>query len=136
MGTPFRASSRLISDRLDGGARTAVEAIRRSFGDRDSVTAAWADILASRWGELLLDEGRMVPRAAILLRNAVERWGAPSVIVCDRWRSGDLTDALADAGLRCRVLHRGLGFRDGEADIGLAMTAPPGREDSRVPCAC
>ena len=31
--------------------RTAVEAIRRSFGDRDSVTAAWADILASRWYE-------------------------------------------------------------------------------------
>ena len=29
--------------------RTAVEAVRRSFGNSDSVSAAWADVLASRW---------------------------------------------------------------------------------------
>ena len=29
--------------------RTAVEAVQRSFKNRDSVSAAWADVLASRW---------------------------------------------------------------------------------------
>ena len=29
--------------------RTAVESTRRSFGERESVNAAWADVLASRW---------------------------------------------------------------------------------------
>ena len=31
--------------------RAAVEAVRRSFGDHEYVTAAWADMLASRWRE-------------------------------------------------------------------------------------
>ena len=31
--------------------RTAVESVRRSFGDRESVQAAWADVMASRWSE-------------------------------------------------------------------------------------
>ena len=31
--------------------RSAVESVRRSFGDRESVNAAWADVLASRWSE-------------------------------------------------------------------------------------
>ena len=31
--------------------RAAVEAVRRSFGDHESVGAAWADMLASRWRE-------------------------------------------------------------------------------------
>ena len=29
--------------------RTAVESTRRSFGEHESVNAAWADVLASRW---------------------------------------------------------------------------------------
>ena len=31
--------------------RAAVEAVRRSFGNYESVSAAWADMLASRWRE-------------------------------------------------------------------------------------
>ena len=31
--------------------RAAVEAVRRSFGGHESVSAAWSDILASRWRE-------------------------------------------------------------------------------------
>ena len=95
-----------------------------SLADRAARDAAgnWYELFR-RSGELLLDEGRMVPRAGLLLRTAIEKWGNPSLLVADRWREGDLTDALSDAGLRCRVRHRGFGFKDGEVDIGLCLTA-------------
>ena len=46
------------------------------------------------------------------------RWGVPSVIACDRWREGDLREALA--AVRFPVVPlvlRGMGFRDGSEDV-------------------
>ena len=44
--------------------RAAVEAVRRSFGDHESVGAAWADVLASRWSEEPLAASGTLPLQA------------------------------------------------------------------------
>ena len=44
--------------------RAAVEAVRRSFGDHESVGAAWADVLASRWSEEPLAASGALPLQA------------------------------------------------------------------------
>ena len=53
-----------------------------------------------------------------LLRAALEAFGRPSRIVADRWREGDLREALDAAGVPMAVLEfRGMGFKDGAEDV-------------------
>ena len=48
----------------------------------------------------------------------MERFGRPSRIVADRWREGELRDALESAGVPLAALEfRGMGFRDGAEDV-------------------
>ena len=68
-------------------------------------------------GELVTLGGNVVP-VQDLLAAAMERFGgAPSVILADRWRWGELADALAALGLAVPVLARGQGFKDGAEDV-------------------
>lgn len=74
-------------------------------------------------GELLI-AGRRVASADGLLRECLERWGAPAVVVADRWREGDLRDALEAAQVPLAALAlRGQGFKDGGEDVRLFRRA-------------
>ena len=71
----------------------------------------------ARRGELLLLGQRSVDISA-LLAAALERFGRPSRILCDRWREAELRDALERAGVPLAALElRGMGYRDGAQDV-------------------
>ena len=73
-------------------------------------------IEAAKREELLVMGERAVPVVA-LVREALDRFGPPAAIACDRWRRGELLDALAAASERCPVEWRGMGFKDGADDV-------------------
>lgn len=81
---------------------------------RDGAGGAYAAALAA--GELVVSKLR-VPPVAELLEEGERRFGEPSAIVCDRWRIGELYDALDQVGWRCEVIPRAQGFRDGSEDV-------------------
>ena len=68
-------------------------------------------------GELVI-AGEYTTDIRALLREALERWGTPGAIVCDRYREGDLREALSGAAFPMTALTlRGQGFRDGAEDV-------------------
>ena len=70
-----------------------------------------------RRGELVLSHGR-VSDVKVLLEEVWDRWGKPAALVCDRWREGELRDALQTLGMpRTALLVRGQGFKDGGQDV-------------------
>ena len=87
----------------------------RERGLGDGVGALYVRMVER--GELLL-AGRHAADVRALLGEALDRWGRPAVLVADRWREGDLREAL-DA-IRFPVTEltvRGQGFRDGGEDV-------------------
>ena len=72
--------------------------------------------------ELIVTEGRTV-NVAELLEAALERFGLPSAIAADRWRQGELMDAMDAVGLSCELIPRGQGFKDGSFDVRAFRTA-------------
>ena len=88
----------------------------RERGRTDSVGSLYIDM--ARRGELIVQPGRRVPVYRDFLCDVRSRWGAPSVIVCDRFREGELRDALDDARYPRRPLEvRGMGWKDGSEDL-------------------
>ena len=84
-------------------------------GLRDGVGGLYVE--CARRGELLT-LGRHTVDVTALLQAALDRFGRPSRIVADRWREGDLREALDAAGVPMAVLEfRGMGFRDGAEDV-------------------
>ena len=70
-------------------------------------------------GELILTRGRTV-QPADLLRAALSVFPRPAAVVADRWREGELRDALDMAGVPPGGFQaRGMGFKDGAADVRL-----------------
>ena len=67
-------------------------------------------------GELELLGSRVVP-VADLLRRAVERWGRPVAVCCDRFKSLETADAMSAVMPTTPLIHRGNGFRDGGEDL-------------------
>ena len=68
-------------------------------------------------GELLTLGGHAVDVGA-LLAAALERFGRPVAVSSNRWRSGELLDALKAAGVpRAALSLRGQGFKDGAEDV-------------------
>ena len=83
-------------------------------------------------GELVTCPGR-VSDVKALLGEVWERWGRPAAIVCDRWREGELRDALA--ALRwppAALVTRGQGFKDGGEDVRDFRAAFAGGEVTPV----
>ena len=77
----------------------------RERGLEDGVGRAYIDM--QRRGELIL-AGQRVSDIPSLLMTALNRWGKPSVIVCDRWREAELRQSL-DAVRFPRCASRGSG---------------------------
>lgn len=68
-------------------------------------------------GELII-AGNHTVDVPELLRVALARFGVPSQLVCDRWRAADLREACEKAEIPlCRVVHRGMGFKEGAEDV-------------------
>ena len=66
----------------------------------------------------LIHAGDNAVDVSVLLREAMERYGAPARICCDRWREAELRDSLKAAGIPLAALElRGMGFRDGGEDV-------------------
>lgn len=85
-------------------------------------------------GALLVAEGLRVPPPSMLVDAALERWGEPAGVWCDRYRQRELADALDG---RAGILTRVGGFKDSTEDIrGLRRLALDGPlsvpEDSRA----
>lgn len=90
-------------------------------GLRDGVGDLYTQ--CAKRGELLLTDGHTVD-ARDLLREALHRFGRPVAVASDRWREGDLRDALAGAGVPMAALSlRGQGYRDGAEDVRLFRKA-------------
>ena len=100
------------------------KALRLNMGVRerfDGVKPGLYQNMADR-AELLLLGEKVVP-VGQLLNAAQRRLGYPDAIACDRWRLGELEDAMTDAALLAPVQARGMGFRDGSEDVRLFKTA-------------
>ena len=70
-----------------------------------------------RRGELIC-AGRRVSDIEALLGEALDRWGRPRALVCDRWRESELRDALDRVRFPPAAVEiRGQGFKDGGADV-------------------
>ena len=72
----------------------------------------------------LLQAGGRVTDVGALLCEARERWGIPAAIVSDRWREGELRQALDVVGIplthehgHVELVTRGQGFKDGAEDV-------------------
>ena len=84
-------------------------------GLRDGVAGLYVE--CARRGELIQAGGAAVS-VPELLSAALTRFGRPGLIVADRWREGELRDALDAAGVPRAVLEfRGMGFKDGAEDV-------------------
>ena len=70
-----------------------------------------------RRGELIV-AGRRVSDIEVLLGEALDRWGRPRALVCDRWREAELRDALDRVRFPPAAVEvRGMGYLDGGADV-------------------
>ena len=103
--------------RLEALAAFPAEGDLGERGRADGVGRLYQDMYNR--GELILTGGHAVD-VSELLREALSRWGRPSLVAADRWREGELLDALALAGVAASAFDaRGQGFRDGAADVRL-----------------
>ena len=83
--------------------------------------------------ELLL-AGEFVSDPQFLLAEAHRRWGRPVAVVADRWREGELRQALSAARFPLvDLILRGQGFKDGSEDVRAFRTACLGGNVRPVP---
>ena len=74
-------------------------------------------------GDLLQLGQRVVPPEG-LLEEGLRRYGPPVAVVSDRWRDGELLQALdASSFPPCPFVPRGQGFKDGSEDVRLFRRA-------------
>lgn len=107
--------------RLDALAMIGDDPSLAARGLRDGVGKLYAELAAA--GELLPQPGRTV-RPEVLVREALRRFGRPRTLVADRWREGELRDALQAAGFPAAgLVVRGQGYKDGGEDVRLFRRA-------------
>ena len=76
-----------------------------------------------RRGELL-KLGRRSVDVDALLQASLARFGRPVAVVADRWREGELRDALEAARIPPGAFSaRGMGFKDGGEDVRVFRRA-------------
>ena len=101
--------------RLDAVACFPTEPSLAERGLRDGCGDSY--IRSYERNELML-AGEFVSDVKALLRECLARWGAPDVVVSDRWREGELREALQAAGIPlARLDLRGQGYKDGGEDV-------------------
>ncbi len=120
---------------IDLGAGASMSAVAAYFpSGRLEVVAAFPELptLAARGladgvgrayvrmadrGELIT-VGRRVADVKALLSEALGRFGRPVALVADRWREGELRDALEALRFpEAALITRGMGYKDGAADV-------------------
>lgn len=114
------------SGRLEALAAFPSERSLAERGLRDGVGRLYVD--SAKDGELIQCGGRSI-NVPELIQEALGRFGSPSAVVGDRWREGELCDALGDAGMPAAALElRGMGFKDGPQDArGFRRACAEGR---------
>ena len=89
-----------------------------SLADRERADRApeglYAEALAT--GGLIVS-GIRSPDVRALISAALARWGGPAAVAADRWRIGELQDAFEALGAFPPITSRGMGWRDGGADV-------------------
>ena len=84
-------------------------------GLKDGVGSLYIE--CEKRGELLT-LGEFTSDVGALLRECLERFGQPDLIVADRWRGGELKEALGKASVPMTDLElRGMGYKDGATDV-------------------
>ena len=107
--------------RLDALAAFPEEPNIAERARRDSVGPLYQS-MADR-GELIT-AGDCAVNVADLLREALARFGRPVAVAADRWREGELREALTLAGVpRASLVSRGQGYKDGGEDVRLFRRA-------------
>ena len=89
-------------------------------GRHDGVGDAYTRMYERK--ELITTDGRTVA-VSELLDAALARFGLPSAVAADRWRQGELMDAMDACGLSIELIPRGQGFKDGSEDLRSFRTA-------------
>ena len=98
---------------------------------RDRVPSGTYQTLVDQ-GSLLVAEGLRVPPASALVEAARQRWGAFRVIVCDRFRIGDVRDARPGCPIEPRMTRWSESGADIRALRKMAADGPLSvHEDSR-----
>lgn len=105
-----------ISGSLDVFAVFPEKPTLKERGLRDGVGGMYEDMAAR--GELMV-AGERVSDIRAMLGLAIQQWGMPSAIVCDRWREAELRQELTRARfpVGAAVIVRGQGFKDGAEDV-------------------
>ena len=97
------------------GAFGCAEISLEERGRLDGVSSLYRE--CARAGELLEQPDTRIGDVEGLLREAMERFGAPDRIAADRWRISELRDALDAAQVPLTgLVARGQGWRDGGTD--------------------
>ena len=112
--------------RLEALALVAEVPSLEERGRADSVGGLYLR-LAER-GDLITG-GHRHADPVVLVREALNRWGRPVAISCDRWRADELRDALDLAGVPSAALsQRGQGWFHGSQDVrAFRLAALSGR---------
>ena len=85
-------------------------------GLKDGVGRLYLDM--EKRGELFVSPGSRTVNTKGLIREAMDRFGKPSVVCADRWRERELRDVLDGARVPAASLSfRGQGFKDGAEDV-------------------
>ena len=101
--------------RLDGVAVFPAHPNLRERGLADGVGSLYSKM--ERRGELVV-AGHRVADIQALLGEALDRWGRPRAIVCDRWREAELRQVLdAIRFPPASIVVRGQGYKDGGEDV-------------------
>ena len=104
----------LDSGRMECLAAFPSEPSLAERGARDGVGELYSRMFER--AELAVLGGAVVP-VDQLLDLACERFGPPDVLLADRWREGELLDALTALNLPAPFVARGQGFKDGAEDV-------------------
>ena len=85
-------------------------------GASDGVSGRYVEMEDRR--ELTTLGGKTVPVAPWLKQVMSHVAGQPiAALVCDRYKQAEMAEAIDAAGVRCPVVWRGMGWRDGSEDV-------------------
>lgn len=91
-------------------------------GRQDGVADRYCEM--QRRGELVTLGQNIVPVHEFVTAMLAKLEGYPvATVVCDRFRQAEFLEALAKAGLRIVPTFRGMGWKDGAADVEAARAA-------------
>ena len=110
------ASYHISTGRLSALAVFSKEPDLTSRGESDGVGGLY--VQCEDEGSLMTCGGRAVDYGALIV-EAVNRYGIPDAIACDRYKIAELLDVLEREGIRCKVESRGHSYRDGSEDVRL-----------------